>query len=296
MYLIFNDLCQSKALLAILAILFLPLKMYAQDQEGAALSDEVYEQEKTKYLKEQLELARQYKQDGDYLWAAKLVNYIVAESPDNDLAAESLFELISIGNEVAKQINNRSQTVLLMSQAHSKVKAYEETKGRYSDTWQDQFAPAISNEVNRYREQNIHLFVGKWSNDYFLSRDNLLQRVIEDYPETEWAETAHAGLILDIYGVNMHQAYRFLELYPDSDRKAWVYHVLGRAHSDEFKYGGDCNPEYDGESREDAIKYYLLAKEAYIQGEDDEEIQEASRAAQDLIDGKCPEFLYYLVD
>ena len=283
-----NEFSKPTVLLIIFFMLSLPCPLYGQESEGNTPSDKSSEKEETAYLRQQLDLARKYKEEGDYLWAARLVNYVVDESKDGDLTAESLFELINIGDLVAERFNSRNNTRGLRPSAQSQG----------ADVWQEQFYTIMQEDIKLFSEEAISIRSNHWGIGFHFDPTKILTKISESYPDTEWGESAYARLIIGIYGADADQAHRFLERYPESERKPWIYTVLGNIYTDDFNYGSDCDAEseYGKASMDNAVKYYLLAKEAYLEKEDDKRAQNVSEAAQDLIDGKCPDFLYYLVD
>lgn len=269
-------------------LLLLPTSVLAQNNELTP------EEQKTDYLKNQLKLAKESKEKGDLLWAARLVNYIATESADSNLTAEALFELMSIGYDVATQFNKRKKALTYFYYID---KLNEDVASDSLLDWKGHFESIWKEEFKLFERQGIGLGYLKWSNDIYFHSEIIRSQIADQFPGTQWGEKASVGLIMyDEFGVNPEQAFRFLEQYPESDYRSWVYTVIARDYSDQYKYGSDCNPDSDKESRDSAIKYYLKAKETHLPDDGDQSLQAILEEMQILVDGKCPEHLYYLVD
>ncbi|CAN0593287.1 unnamed protein product, partial [Laminaria digitata] len=98
------------------------------------------------------------------------------------------------------------------------------------------------------------------------------QELYSQYPNTEWGEAALMDMVTEDtegHGMNspeviVERGLAFLEQYPGSKHKEWIYTALGYSYSDRLKLT-DCynNSAEEEEFRVGAIKYMNLAIEIY---------------------------------
>ena len=257
-----------------------------------------YNQELHHYLREQLNLVEQYKDSGDLLGAARVVNYVIDESTDSSLIAEAMHKMMGIGHQVAERFNDRHKAAEVLGRFNHVSKDYKhaEKKG-----WQELIGDLNEAEQELFKTEGISLGRAKWSNSYVYVSYNTLQELAEKYATTKWGELAALTLITESghgYGLEasgfeaIELANSFLEKYPDTAYRSRVYRVIAYSYSDELRLGG-CYEEYEPadmaeeirELKEMAIKYFLLSNDG-----------EESEAVRELREGKCPQYYYLHAD
>ena len=251
-----------------------------------------YNSEFHRYLKAQLDLIDQFKDEGDLLGAARGANYVIGKSEDSLLVAEAFYKLMEVGLLVANRFNERIKSRQVLDEFNSLARDYKHANEL---DWQELFGLHNKSELELFRAEGIILGIAKWSDQYVSDRSEILLNLSENYSSTKWGELASLTMLTDdgngyglaTYGIeSIDRAYAFLQRYPESEHKSWVYTVLWQSYSDMLRMINCDEKESSArEWREGAIKYLLLSG-----------AESDWQTVQDLKEGKCPEFYYRFSD
>lgn len=241
------------------------------------------------YLKRQLSKAIEYRDKGDLLFSAQLFNYVINQATDSLLKAEALYKLTTVGDSAAIRYTTRFEA------------RYAIPEGKRQD-WYNLIVPQIKREMALWDSLRIDLVHVEWFDDHYVSDNTKIYKELsKNYPETEWGEAALMHMVTDDrHGSNspetiIERGLAFLQKYPDSEHKPWIYTALGYSYSDALKlincYADSADEQ---ELREGAIKYMILAVETH-HGESDVG-KTMTYVVSRLTKGECPEFYFFFSD
>lgn len=175
------------------------------------------------YLNEQLQLVKKHKEIGDFLFAAKLTNFIIDHSVDSSLIAKSLAELAVIGDSIAIRSVYREGTNDWM------WSFYKYRPRQLFPYWVAIANLGKNSELQFYNE--VHLDIKHKRNimcdSYLSSNSHIYQHLYNYYLNTEWAEYALFKLIKEApkerwrfsHEEILANGLAFLDQYPNSRYK-----------------------------------------------------------------------------
>lgn len=241
-------------------------------------------------------MALSHKEEGDLLFAAKLLNYVVDQATDSMMIAQAMYELVGVGEQAAVRIKKRERMT-----EHQMYGMAAHTSRVSSTAWTDRFYPHFEREQALFKEVGIELYNTHYGNHIASNSAVVLTDIAEKYPLTPWGEEAARRLVLEgAYGFGpmlteaIEKALAFLEKYPDTKYRTQMYTIIARSYSDELRLS-ECtkNNDYEKELRQNAIKYYLLAQGESIENNNQEH---SSKEVNALKSGECPPYYYYFGD
>lgn len=229
--------------LVIVFLIFLTAadRLYAQGSDDASLQSA-------------LEEALHFKNQGDLLYAAKILQHIVANSQDSLLIAESLYRIIEVGRAVETRMNRRLRFT-------PDLASYKDSTSQTEEPWWRQRFNMIDRELEPFYGLGIDVNMNRYaSTSYLYDSRAIAKTLMNNHPQTQWAESAHAERlwILRDYKLVIEEGESFLNSYPQSHYRYSVYGALGCAYTDRWVVEAEESEEFD-EYREKAIGFYKKA-------------------------------------
>lgn len=227
-----------------------------------------------------LDKAIKFHEQGDYLFAGTLFQYIADNAKDSTFQAEALYRYKQAGDAAASHMTQVSYLAQRIIGGYDKRD--KESKEKSYDYWERHFEPLINTRIEQFRKIGINLKVVTLYNTYYVNLDTLTPKILlNQYSQSKWAEKMRFDLIteeIDSSGISIwsdpesviEKATSFLDKYPDSSLKNDVYFMLGKAYTDMWhlyqynkhmiteKFREKTNPE---SARRKAINYLKKAYE-----------------------------------
>lgn|GEM_PF-5055830 len=189
---------------------------------------------------------------GDLAYSAEMLSFLVAHAEDKRLIAEAIYWLIDTGDLAADRMNGRLGSAPIKWRVDSLRTKWSRRQWELNNQYIDLLK---SSGINVIPTQVVELVYVNDASDYF-------NELFTKHGSSKWAENENAEYVWRI-GLTMHDSkpvieagHAFLQKYPQSIYLETVYSALGCAYKDEWNWSGGKD-----EMREEAIKYYKLAKE-----------------------------------